>query len=293
MKKKRKLKTKNLLIFITCIIFITTSICYGMSLTNNTKKQKKVNKTKENIKLNKLENIDQKIDYFNYDYIDRYIAYQKENKDLEITQIITEVNIGLDNPYYTNTKKAKDLNEPQILVNKYNYLTEDYIPENLEDINTEYSRSGMKLINYAKEAFEELAQAAKKENMTIIAMSSYRSYIYQENLYNKYVSTDGKEAADTYSARPGYSEHQTGLAVDVYNGDLPYTSFEQTEEFEWMQENAYKYGFILRFPKDKTKQTGYQYESWHYRYVGKEIAKYIHKNNICYEEYYAQHLDKK
>lgn len=292
MKKKIKLKRKNSLIFITCIVFIITSICYGISIFDNTKKQTKVDKTKENINLNKLENIDQKIDYFNYDYVDRYIAYQKENKDLEITQVITEVNIGLDNPYYTNTKKSKYLNKPQILVNKYNYLTEDYIPKNLEDISTEFSRNGMKLINYAREAFEQLAQAAKKENMTIIAMSSYRSYIYQENLYNKYVSTDGKEAADSYSARPGYSEHQTGLAVDIYNGDLPYTSFEQTKEFKWMQKNSYKYGFILRFPQDKTKQTGYQYESWHYRYVGKEIAKYIHKNNICYEEYYAQYLEK-
>ena len=108
------------------------------------------------------------------------------------------------------------------------------------------------------------------------------------NLYDNYVATDGKEAADTYSARAGYSEHQTGLAVDIYNKVLPYTSFEETEEFTWMQENAYKYGFILRFPKDKTNITGYQYESWHYRYVGKEVAKEIHENNLTLEEYLAK-----
>ena len=147
----------------------------------------------------------------------------------------------------------------------------------------------MKLVKVAKEAFEELSEDALKEDMNIIAMSSYRSYEYQVNLYNNYVKKDGKEAADTYSARPGFSEHQTGLAIDVYNKKEPYTNFEQTNEFKWMQDNAYKYGFILRFPKEKENETGYQYESWHYRYVGKEIAKIIHKDNITLEEYIATH----
>ncbi len=151
----------------------------------------------------------------------------------------------------------------------------------------------MQLVSYAKDAFEEMAKDAKKDNMSIIAMSTYRSYEYQVNLYNNYAKADGKEKADTYSGRPGYSEHQTGLAVDVYNGKESYTNFEVTEEFKWMQENAYKYGFILRFPKDKTKETGYEYESWHYRYVGKEIAEKINKNKISYEEYYAKYLQNK
>lgn len=299
-KKKLRLKKKNFLIFITCIILIITSIYYGFSLlttpkstkkeTLSTKKVAKVSKTKKELKLEKLNNIDQKIDYFNYDYIDRYIKYKEENKDLNIKQIITEVNIGLDNPYYTNTKPSKDLNKSYILVNKYNYLDKNYIPQNLEEINTQYARDGMKLVNYAKEAFEKLAKDAKKEDLSIIAMSTYRSYNYQVNLYNRYVKEDGKEAADTYSGRPGFSEHQSGLAVDVYNGKEDYTNFENTKEFEWMQENAYKYGFILRFPKDKTKQTGYEYESWHYRYVGTEIATYIHKHNLSFEEYYVQKI---
>ena len=135
-----------------------------------------------------------------------------------------------------------------------------------------------------------MAKAAKKENYTIIAMSSYRSYSYQENLYAKYVKQDGKEAADTYSGRPGYSEHQTGLAVDIYNGKEDYTNFERTKEFKWMQKHAHEYGFILRFPKDKEKETGYKYESWHYRYVGKNIATIIKNKNISYEEYYVQYI---
>lgn len=298
-KKKLKPKKRNFLIFIICISLITGSIFYGTTILNNTekkgisKKRKEIEDTKNNTKLKQLKNIDKKLNYFDYNKIDRYLAYQKDNKNLKIEKVITDVNIGIDNPYYTNTKETKYLNESYILVNKYNYLTKNYIPNNLEEINTQYARSGMQLVNYAKEAFELLAKEAKKEGLSIIAMSSYRSYKYQENLYNRYVQSDGKEDADTYSGRPGFSEHQTGLAVDVYNGKEDYTNFEKTEEFKWMQQNAHKYGFILRFPKDKTNETGYQYESWHYRYVGNEIATYIHKNKLCYEEYYVQKIENK
>lgn len=291
-KRKIKPKKKTLLIFLVTLTLITASIFLTLPKDTKTNKENKKTQTKKDIKLSQLENIDQKISYFNYDNIDRYIDYKKKNKNLDIKQIITDVNIGIDQEYYTNTKESKYLNKPNILVNKYNYLTENYIPENLEDLDTNYSRSGMMLVNYAKTAFEQMAKDAKKEGYTIIAMSSYRSYKYQTNLYNKYADTDGVEVADTYSGRPGFSEHQTGLAVDIYNGKTTYTNFEETEEFIWMQDNAYKYGFILRFPKDKTKQTGYDYESWHYRYVGKDIAKYIKKHNLCYEEYYVQKIEK-
>ena len=94
-----------------------------------------------------------------------------------------------------------------------------------------------------------------------------------------------------YSARPGYSEHQTGLVIDIDNYNDDYENFDKTKEFEWMNNNSYKYGFILRYPKGKTDITGYDYESWHYRYVGKEIAKYIYENNITFDEYYAKFID--
>ncbi|MBR6948725.1 MAG: M15 family metallopeptidase [Bacilli bacterium] len=149
----------------------------------------------------------------------------------------------------------------------------------------------MKLVSEAKSQYEAMAKQAAKEGLKLVATSSYRSYEYQEELYNNYAKRDGKEAADTYSGRPGYSEHQTGLAVDLYNGKELYTEFEKTKEFEWMQKNAHKYGFILRFPKDKEKLTGYEYESWHYRYVGEKIATYIHDNNLCFEEYYTMFIE--
>lgn len=291
-KKKVKIKKKNFLIFIICLILIIFGITKGISkineITESPKelKTEKKNKNKDK-KLDELNNIDKKIDYFNSKNINRYLAYKKKNKNLTDEQIIKNVNMNLDYDFYEHEEKANHLNEKIILVNKYNYLTDDYVPENLEKISTTYALSNMKLVNYAKTAFEELAKAAKKENLNIIAMSSYRSYEYQVDLYNKYVKSDGKEAADTYSGRPGHSEHQSGLAVDVFNNNESYTDFEKTKEFNWMQEHAHEYGFILRFPKGKENETGYQYESWHYRYVGNDIAKYIKEKNISLEEYHA------
>ena len=193
----------------------------------------------------------------------------------------------LDKTHYEDPIPAQYLNTEKVLVNKYYYLGSDYVPDNLETISVQYALSDMKLVHEAKEAFETLAKSAKRQNLNIVAMSTYRSYKYQVNLWNKYAKQDGEEKADTYSGRAGHSEHQTGLAVDVYNEKETYTNFEKTKEFDWMQEHAHEYGFILRFPKDKVAETGYQYESWHYRYVGIDAATYIKENNISFEEYYA------
>ena len=92
--------------------------------------------------------------------------------------------------------------------------------------------------------------------------------------------------------RAGYSEHQTGLALDIVTYGASMDTFENTDEFKWLSDNAYKYGFILRYPKGKEKLTGYSYESWHYRYVGKDVAKKIHDLDITYDEYYAYYIEK-
>lgn len=296
-KKRIRIKWKNLIIFLILIvltIYGSSKIVLGIKklVTENKKEKPKVVEKKKKItdkekKLEKLDNINKEIDYFNDDYIDRYISYKEKHTEYPNIQIIKNVNMNLDLKPYEDIKEARNLNKETILVNKYYYLSKDYVPENLQTISTKYALSNMKLVSYAKDAFEEMAKAAEKEKLKIVAMSTYRSYDYQVNLYNKYVKSDGKEKADTYSGRAGHSEHQTGLAVDVYNVKTPYTNFENTKEFTWMKEHAYEYGFILRFPKEKQDETGYVYESWHYRYVGKDIAKYIKEHDISYEEYYA------
>lgn len=290
-KIKLKIKKKNFIIFLIIIFLIILSITkttnFIVNKIKDNKKEEKVELSPKEKKLLKLDNIHKKIDYFNDEYINRYITYKENNPNLKIKQIIKNVNMNLDLTHYEDKIPARNQNNKLILVNKYYYLEEDYIPANLEELSNQYALNNMKMVKEAKDAFEEMSKEAKKNGLKIIAMSTYRDYAYQTNLYNNYVKKDGKEAADTYSGRPGFSEHQTGYAVDVYNDDKSYTDFHLTEEFKWMQENAKNYGFILRFPQGKENETGYQYESWHYRYVGLEAATYITEKNITLEEYYA------
>ena len=296
-KRRLRIKWKNFIIFIIIVLFILFVIIKGISFTITTIKNSLVNKpevkeekvVKKEKPKKEEKNEYEELDYYNKDYKDRYIKYKEENPDLEMEKVIINVNIGLDKEVYTDAVKATNLNKENILVNKYNYLEKDYVPKNLEKISNQYALSNMKLVNIAKDAYEEMAKDASKEKRKLVVMSAYRDYNYQVNLYNRYAKKDGKDKADTYSGRPGFSEHQTGLAIDIYNGKTVYTKFEETKEFEWMKENAYKYGYILRFPKGKELETGYQYESWHYRYVGKEIAKEINEKNISLEEYIAMH----
>ena len=243
-------------------------------------------------KLKELDYVDKKLDYFKYINIDRYIDYRKKNPTLDIIDIVTRVNLNLDYPFYSHTTISNLLNRSNILVNKYIYLPSDYIPNNLEIVDNKYTDGNKLLVSDARINFEEMAMDAKKEDLNIRIISAYRDYNYQKNLYDNYVLKDGKDIADTYSARPGYSEHQTGLVIDLDNISLSYEQFESTDEFKWMEDNSYKYGYILRYPLDKEYITGYYYEPWHYRYVGKKIAKYIHDNDITFDEYYVRFIEK-
>ncbi len=132
--------------------------------------------------------------------------------------------------------------------------------------------------------FCKLSSAAAQEGLNIYLSSGFRSYDYQAQIYNNYCARDGQAAADTYSARPGYSEHQTGLAIDVNQID---DSFIGTPEAIWLENHCHEFGFILRYPQGKQDITGYQYESWHIRYVGTDLATQIHNSGLTLEEYFG------
>ena len=157
-----------------------------------------------------------------------------------------------------------------LIVNKTYPLPQNYNP----GVNPE-----------AKAALDKMFAAAKAEqSLKMWVCSGFRSYTVQKSLYNSYVRRDGAKAADRYSARPGYSEHQTGLAFDINYADY---RFKNTAEAKWLAANAYKYGFILRYPEGKESITGYMYEPWHYRYVGVESAKKIFDSGLTLEEYFG------
>ena len=143
---------------------------------------------------------------------------------------------------------------------------------------------GNGLTKETEAAFYKMQSAAKEDGLNLKIVSGFRSYQDQVIVYNKWVNKDGKSVADTYSARAGHSEHQSGLAMDL---NWISKQFETTNEYKWLQANAYKYGFIMRYPKSKQEITGYIYEPWHYRYVGVELAKELYNNGdwITLEEY--------
>lgn len=228
--------------------------------------------------------------YYDESKIDRYLNYMDHEK-YNYEEIIRVVNTNNDLEYFVDVVSADTKDDILILVNKYNVLSEDYEPADLKTINSNYSYWGS-LRSEAADAFYEMVTVAAKEGLKIINTSPYRSYELQTKLYNNYVKSDGKVAADRYSARPGFSEHQTGLAVDVLTPTSTLGTFENTKEFTWMKENSYKYGFILRYGKGMEYITGYMYEPWHYRYVGVEAATIIYKENLTFEEYYYYYVKK-
>lgn len=233
-------------------------------------------------------------DYFDINSIDRYLEYKNANGSYDYDQVISYVNMFLDYPYYEHTINVTEPNDLLVIVNKYYKLSNNFVPKDLVRIDTTYAVDNDRwVIPVVKQNFEKMASDMKKLNLTIQAKSAYRSYQTQVILYNNYVQTNGKVSADTFSARAGYSEHQTGLAVDVRADTGNYGTFEQSKEYKWMVVNAHTYGFILRYPKNKTDITGYKFESWHFRYVGKDIAKYIYENNLTFDEYYAMTIANK
>ena len=141
----------------------------------------------------------------------------------------------------------------------------------------------------AVDAFIEMYNAAKSEGYGLVINSAYRSYQDQVELCDYYRNRYGENYVQRYVAMPGFSEHQTGLGFDI--GSTTSNIFLNSSEYGWMAENAYKDGFILRYPKKFVSITGFNTEPWHYRYVGKEIATYIYENDIPFEEYYVVFLD--
>jgi D-alanyl-D-alanine carboxypeptidase len=180
-----------------------------------------------------------------------------------------------------------------VFVNKEYSLPQDYVPSALVEPDIAFSPSSygeQKLMRpEAAFALEDLINAAKADGYTIYGVSAYRSYNRQLKIFTNNIINKGKEHTLKYSAVPGTSEHQTGLAIDLSTPSLSgqlVPSFAHTPEGIWLKNNAYKFGFIIRYPKDKMDLTGYEYEPWHIRYVDQKLANYLQENDLTLDEYY-------
>ena len=216
---------------------------------------------------------------------DIYLKYK--DKYSSIRQLVEAINTYAYLPNYSNIISTDISKDYLMLVNKYHGLSQDYEPDDLVDVDPYYGKG--KIRSEVYEQYTKMADEAFALGYSFRICSAYRSYDYQYGLYNKYLNEDlgGQVSVDTYSARPGHSEHQTGLCLDLSDSVYGMDNFGLSDSYKWIKDNCYKYGFIIRYNSEKENITGYQAEPWQIRYVGSsEIAKDIIDRDITFDEYY-------
>ncbi|MDF2514463.1 MAG: hypothetical protein K0S04_4329 [Herbinix sp.] len=216
-----------------------------------------------------------------------YIPPTTTQEDTNTTPSVTEA------PFVPATEIDLDPTSITVFVNKEYALPIDFQPEDMvtPDIyfNLSYYDDRTLMRKEAADAIEDLFAAAKEDGCSLSGVSGYRSYQRQKKIFTNNIITKGKTHTLKYSAVPGTSEHQTGLVMDISCASLGYDlndNFIDTPEGQWVAQNAYRFGFIVRYPDGKAAITGYSYEPWHIRYVGKALAKYLYEKDLTLEEYY-------
>jgi D-alanyl-D-alanine carboxypeptidase len=199
---------------------------------------------------------------------DRYAAFAARMPELDMPDVVWMVEANLDMQPYSGLEPAVDPESLTVLVNKFFYLEEDFSPPGLVEIDSCMLRSE------AAEAMEELINVAAVGGFRLWIQSGYRSYTVQKTIYENYIESDGQENADTFSARPGHSEHQTGLSADF---NTITDAFGESPEGHWVAENSWQFGYIMRYTKENAEITHFRPEPWHFRYIGKERAAHFNE----------------
>ena len=225
--------------------------------------------------------------YFIADNFDRYLALHKaDTTGIALDHIIALVNVGYDRDRKSSAVPCDTSKGQLMLVNGRHYLDENYKPENLTKFSMDYCYENQRAQSVVVDAFMEMQKACKEQTKAqLMVNSAYRSYQDQIGTY--------KRNPKGYAARAGSSEHQTGYAIDVTSREHPMRwPFDTSKEGIWMREHCHEYGFVLRYPKKQSEIFGFAYEPWHLRFVGKEVAKRVHDEDITFDEYYAYYLDR-
>ena len=275
-KVKRKKNILRLILVILIAVLIIALIGLGVvavirHFTGTPKEEEIVEVEPDEIKLTKEEQ-----------------GYADANPKLSKEEVKKRVAMNLDKDPYTDMKPVPDTESMLQLVNKYYYLEPDYVPYDLAPVSSSGENGIVYMRLEAAEAFEEMVAAAAEEGFILNACSAFRSYDEQNELFSNGEANYGLEYADAYWTRPGSSEHQSGLGVDIRmdNDFSDLDAVRYNEHYDWLLDHMADYGFILRYPDDKEDYTRIAPESWHLRYVGKDAAKEIYKNNWCLEEYW-------
>lgn len=297
--KKKELARAVVLVLAIIIVITIIKLIQGIDTTKSDLKKLGYTKDEVNTIVEKLdketikkilsmeynEKLDEiiKQDYYIPSNLDRYLEYSKKEENIE--KVISLVNVGADKEFYTNTIMTDEEKGIKMLVNKYHYLDSNYQPDDITEISNWYAYDGHHAKKEVYDQYKKMWKDANKDGLKFLVNSSYRTLKEQQKEYDRY--------GDDYASRPGFSEHQTGLALDIVTDGSIGNEFEYTKEFTWLKNNAHKYGFILRYPKDKEDITGYQFESWHYRYLGIDLATKVYESGLTYDEYYAYYSEYK
>ena len=227
--------------------------------------------------------------YFIYSHLDEYIRYFKDH-DTDYRNTVAIINTEANVDWIDNEKETDTSKNELMLVNRLYGLSEDYKVEDIVDVPTKYAYSGKKISQSILDNIIDLCESAKTEGYTFVVSDGFRSYKDQNDLYNSYANNYGKMEADKIVARPGHSEYETGLSFNLEIYGKNYDNYEVSPEYIWLKDNAYKFGFIFRFPKDKEDITLFEPDLFRLRYVGIEASTIINREDICFEEYYAYYV---
>ncbi len=240
-----------------------------------------------------------KIDYIKYIlgdkyYIDKnfeaYLEFYESNSKYTFEDVIALVNVGATKPWYEGVKTTDTMDKYAVLVNKFHVLPEAYEVGTIKTFSSTYAYGTVKAEETCYNAFIEMAKSAKEDDITLILTSGYRTRESQTSIYDDMKNSKGADYADQYAARPGSSEHETGLALDILTYNAYTETFKTTKAYEWLHAHAHEFGFIERYEEGKEYLTGYSAESWHYRYIGVDLAKKVKEEGITYDEYYAFYM---
>lgn len=316
-KKKTKFKLKKRFKkYIAYLLILAILIFYGIhvyeeNLFNNTEIGQLLKKgySQETVDLIKTKLLDQDVEYLlkedKIDYVTdlvedkyfikknfkKYLEYYENNSKKSFHDVVAIVNVGSDKKWYEEVTVADTKDKYLMLINKFHSLPENYDPGTIKKFSSTYAFGDVSAEEECYNAFIKMANDAKKDDITLVLTSGYRSYETQEKIYNDMVKQKGEYYAVDYAAKPGTSEHETGLALDIFTYGGVMETFKDTKTYEWLVAHASDYGFIERYQEGKDYLTGYSPEAWHYRYVGVETAKKVLEEGITYEEYYAFYID--
>ena len=229
--------------------------------------------------------------YFIYSKMNEYLQYKEKNKKKEYNKIVQLVNVEMHIDWLDNQKETDTSKNELMLVNRIYGLSEDFVPSDLVDVPTQFAYSGKKLSESVLNKVIELINAGKEAGYTFVISDGYRSYAEQKDIYDAYSDYYGISETDTFVARPGHSEYQTGMTFDLKPYNKVIDDVSTNEEYLWLKDNAHKFGFIFRFNKEHEVLTGFPSASWRLRYVGEDAATIIYNEGICFEEYYAYFVE--